>query len=463
MRSAQAWLLRLLVILSALGVVTVLLGIVFLYQLHDLDPQGWDQGVGQWLDIKVASAAPNYTLSEEEAEKAKAHNLDAELVARASATESWADEQWGTGDRAVYIALTGGESGGCTNCGKCLAMAEYRKHAILNATTQGAALRKFVEIWKKHDIRASNPIAAQYIPEDYNIEGIIGSCGGGALGCSQFIPTTAALHLEDIGEPFDLWNPDTAMQLMAAELHRLGWNKNASLATKIKVLLGWNRHYGWVSGIAQTADQIRAYLGTRSGLANIGRLGYEGPSGLQGIVASVLKRLGLMPDIEVLAASTLPTIEGELPIGEGPIALDLLNEVAQDAQKYNVVTWAKSNQRIEIPPGQAWDFCTQMSGDSSQGIEGTGWGQYRFAAGIDAGGICFNASMLRELAQAEGRLKVVYWAPHSKTGWARLHTVITCPGVSFKLQNTSDKTIAILWSQDGDQLFVSVEENEEGE
>lgn len=455
MRSMQGCLLRLLVILSALGVVTVGLGIVFLYQLHDLDPQGWDQGVGQWLKIKVASAAPLYKLSEEEAKAAATHGLNAELVARASAAEAWADEQWGAGagDRALYIALTSGESGGCQNCGKCLAMAEYRKHAVLNEATQGAALRKFVEIWKKHDIRTSNPIAAKYIPEDYNIEGIIGSCGGGALGCSQFIPTTALIHLEEIGEPFDLWDPNTAARLMAAELHRLGWNKNANLVTKAKVLLGWNRHYGWVSGIAQTADQIRAYMGARSGLASIGWLGEE-QSGWQGTVASVLESLGLMPNIEVLAAATVTAVEGELPTGEGPVALDLLNEVPQnDGEKYNVITWAKSNPRIELQPQEVWDFCAQTNT--------TGWLQYRFAAGINAGGICFNASMLRELAEADERLKATLWYPHSKTKWGRLHTVIACPGVSFKLQNISDQVLTIVWSQDGDQLFVSVEENEE--
>ena len=138
------------------------------------------------------------------------------------------------------------------------------------------------------------------------------------------------------------------------------------------------------------------------------------------------------------------------------MALDLLNEVPQnDGEKENIIAWAKSNPRIAIQPQGSWDFCTQTNA--------TGWSQYRFAAGINAGGICFNASMLRELVEADERLKVTLWWPHARTRWGRLHTVITCPGVSFKLQNISDRAVTIVWSQDGDLLFVSIKSSEEGE
>jgi len=266
-------------------------------------------------------------------------------------------------------------------------------------------LQKFVAIWKRHDIRARNPIAAKYIPKNYDVEGILGSEGAGALGCAQFMPATAALHLKDIGEPFDLWDTATAMKLMALETHRLGWRKDAPAATKIRVLLGWNQHSTWISGIVAKTEATRRTLASATG-----------PVGS----AVVVKR---------------------------EIALDLAREVPQgDGEKENLLLWARRNGQITLYPGQSWDFCAQTNA--------TGWNGYRFAAGIAAGGVCFNASMLYDLAKADSRLRIEAWFPHRPTGWPRLTTSIDCPGQTLRVKNVSNETVVIGWKVETNRLSV---------
>ncbi|MEA2020219.1 MAG: hypothetical protein U9M98_00610 [Patescibacteria group bacterium] len=184
--------------------------------------------------------------------------------ALAAQVEDWADSLWGegAGDRFIYLALTQGETGMGANCGTCIAWEEYRKHPALDTDSQRSALRTLNEFWKKHDIR-SNPesFASQYIPDSYSVQGIKGSCGGGALGLSQLLAGTAVLHLNKhgLGEPFDLWEPETAMKVMAAELHRLGWHRDLTWTQKLNVLRKWNNKDWWLQQVLQTAKQYMNY------------------------------------------------------------------------------------------------------------------------------------------------------------------------------------------------------------
>ncbi len=184
-----------------------------------------------------------------------------DAVTLAKQTARWANQKFGAGagDCSIYLALTAGETGFGKNCGTCNAWQEYAKHPALNTTAERNALRALIQIWKEADIRAQNPLAAKYIPENYAPEGVIGSCGGGALGISQFIPTTALRNLDDVGKPFDLWEPQTAMRAMAAELYKLGWRKGLSHAEKKEVLMKWNATDWWIEKMISTAEQYEEY------------------------------------------------------------------------------------------------------------------------------------------------------------------------------------------------------------
>ncbi len=176
-------------------------------------------------------------------------------------TARWATQKFGAGagDCSIYLALTAGETGFGKNCGSCNAWQEYAKHPALNTTAERNALKTLTQMWKEADIRAQNSLAAEYIPENYAAEGVIGSCGGGAVGISQFIPTTALRNLDDVGKPFDLWDPKTAMRAMAAELYKLGWRKGLSHAEKKEVLMKWNATDWWIEKMINTAQQYEEY------------------------------------------------------------------------------------------------------------------------------------------------------------------------------------------------------------
>lgn len=291
--------LRLLLLpVLILGFVLVMT-IFVLYQVRDLDPAGWDRGVVEWLGWEAVTGLGRYALSTAEAEVAIKAGLNPELVTRATLAEKWADEQWGpgSGDRALYIALTQGETANCRDAGQGLAAQELRKRFEEEvASKQIAALETLLEIWQRNDIR-SNPSSrsSDYLMADYSLESVKGSTGAGALGCSQFLPGTALPHLQIVGEPFDLWEPQTAMIVMAAELHRLGWTKDANFLTKGDIMAGWNQNRVWGASIVGKAEAYRTYLGTRSGLEEIGWLG-EMPW-WKSWMATGLQLTGLLPDV----------------------------------------------------------------------------------------------------------------------------------------------------------------------
>lgn len=456
MRWLSGCLLRLLIVLVAIGGFTFLCCYIFLQEVKSFDPRGWDEGVTAWLGLQ-ASSFPGYVLSKVEEEVVKKIGLNPELVARASATEATLDGLYGQGhgDRSLYVALTKGESGDGANCGTCLATAEYDKRTILSG--QRACLEELVTIWKEWDIRAGDPLAAQYIPEDYDIDKITGSCGGGALGPGQFEPCTFLRWVKEgkIQPPADIFSKDTAMLAMGLENHANGWRKGISLIEGVQVLMKWNALQSWVAQIYHTAEAYLGYLGTRTGILLAGTtISTESSewSELKIVAATALDWMGLLPDV-VQATTRGSQPQGSLPLPslvDGHVLADLATEVPQnDGEKGNVILWAESNSRLVIWPNSDWDFCTQT--------DKTGWGQYSVAASYLAGGICLNASMLRELAEADSRIDVVKWSPHPTTNFPRFHTVIGCPGVTLTLRNISDEEVALVWSRDGEKLYLSAE------
>lgn len=464
MRWLSGCLLRLLIVLVSIVGFTFLCGFIFLQEVKSFDPRGWDEGVTAWLGLSNLSSLPGYILSEVEEEIVKKLGIKPELVARASATEATLDGLYGQGhgDRSLYVSLTEGESGDGANCGSCLATAEYAKRPILS--DQRACLEKLVEIWKEWDIRANDPLAARYIPDDYDIDKIIGSCGGGALGPGQFEPCTFLRWVKEgkIQPPANIFNKGTAMLAMGLENHANGWRKGIGLIEGIQVLMKWNPLPSWIAQIYHTAKAYFGYLGARTGILLASTaISTESSewSEWKIVVATALDWMGLLPDA-AQATTRGAQPRGSLPLpslADGHIVADLATEVPQnDGEKENVILWAESNARLvlrsnkEGKPAKDWDFCTQT--------DETGWGEYSIAAGYRAGGVCFNASMLRELAEADPRLIVVKWSAHSfKEKFPRFHTVIGCPGVTLTLRNVSDEEVALVWSRDGDKLYLSAE------
>jgi len=239
----------------------------------------------------TSSFSKTYELTEEEKNAANSAGLKPEVVADASVASAWASEQgWKVG-RDILLALSGGESTNCENCGSVDACNEYMNHPRLDGLAQCAALKELLQEWKEDDIRSSNPIAAKYIYEDYS--GVLGSKGGGALGCLQFLAGTAGPHREKVGRPFDLWDMPTAMKTAAAELERLGWSDDLSHLGKIKVLLKWNQDQSFAEQLVSSAQQYARYLGVQRGLVKI----FGSESG--DVRTKILAFLGLIPDPEM--------------------------------------------------------------------------------------------------------------------------------------------------------------------
>lgn len=366
-----------------------------------------------------------------------------DLLNRAAYAEFRLDEKKGagSGDRFLYLALTQGESGkGCGGAGGGYVVEELRKR-FDPATTERQIewLERFALEWQKRKIRDSNPIAARYITPDYDYHKVEGSRLGGAIGCSQFLPGTAGIHWEELAVcDYDLWDPDCALMAMSLELYRLGYRPALPYESKVKILLGWNADPPWIEKIVSQSEEYRRRLGKEESFATL-----------------LLVRLGLVrsqEETEARKGETGVFGAGKLPslASTSAVTLDLSREVPQnDGEKENVIIWAKSNARFLIQPGQVWDFCTQTNL--------TGWGKYRIAAGVAAGGICFNASLLQELAQADKRLEIVSWSRHAWKGFPRLHTVVWCPGTPLTIRNVSKEPLSIVWALSGSQISVGVE------
>lgn len=442
-------------------------------QMKATTPKTWNGMVVNATGVKVAatkSVSQNTTLTADQSAKLSATGKDPVLVARAIQTYGWCTEQFGADkcDPALWITLTNGESANCSNAGTAFALAEMQKRGF---TDQIAAFNTLVPVWKKNDIRSNpNSHAKEYIPADYNAAGIKGSVGAGALGCSQFMAGTAKIHYAEIGEPFDLWDPDTAMKLMAAETARLGYKKSNSAAVNIQAMLGWNQDRTWITSIVSGAQALASSVGqvakdvpqTSSDLKAAAPEIFGEQEDWQKTLLAGLNLIGLGPDMAQVQAEVETQQAAKVQSGlnsssalpvpgagiTGSIVLNLTTEVPNDGEGENVKLWAQLNPKYTLEPGATWDFCTQTNQ--------TGWTQYRVAGGVEAGGICFNASMLRELANAHpDKIQVVTWSKHAETRWiARLHTVIWCPGTTLTLKNISSETITIVWGLNGDQLTV---------
>ena len=148
MRLIIVLLLRLLIFLVVLGLFLLPVLAFSLWQIREMDPDGWNRGVAEFLGWEIGK----YALSTAEQKAAESAGLDPKLVEKSTLAELWADEQWGkgSGDRALYMALTQGETNDCRNAGTGFAAAEIRKRFdAVTAEKQIKALKKLLEIWQR--------------------------------------------------------------------------------------------------------------------------------------------------------------------------------------------------------------------------------------------------------------------------------------------------------------------------
>ncbi len=302
--------LILLALIVAIVVVSLGASAAVLYNMRDMVSESvWNEGVIDFLDLQTSPLAitASYDLSSREEQIVEKLNIPPDLLQRATATEVWCKEQFRDDpkklkscDRAIYIRLTRSESGNCSNAGTASAAEELRKRGFNNDL---AKLRDFfLPMWKKYDIRSDpNSFSSKYIGPDYSLNSVKGSRGAGALGCSQFMPYTAWMNRDVVEPPFDLWNPDTAMHLMAAELARIGWDKTARPDQQIKALWRWNHHKPWITRMVESANEYRQYLGDADGISSLGAVTWSeqiNNSWWKNLAYGFLKILGLAPEID---------------------------------------------------------------------------------------------------------------------------------------------------------------------
>ena len=112
-----------------------------------------------------------------------------------------------------------------------------------------------------------------------------------------------------------------------------------------------------------------------------------------------------------------------------------VNVPVYDGQAANIAVWARNNPTIVIPgSGKLWSFCQQT--------DQSGWGNFKIAAGINAGGICANATMLDKMAHKVPGLVVGARTQHD--GNSPFYTVaVNCPSMDYTITNTTGKDIVL--------------------
>lgn len=441
------------------------------WYIYSLIPDEVESGVVELVGISVVYP----TLSSEDSDKVSAAGLDPEAVALALEASNYVQELTGANvGPGIILAIFQGETSGGQNVGSCSARYGATHHDSLDANAEIAALEWLLNHWREHNVREKNPLAAENIKADFS--DATAHCGADAMGVCGFIATTGKRicqkYLVESGDPefisCDFWSDRVAFHMTGLYLADLGYSKELSLAEKTKILWGWcqDRAYGQrlASSAAEYAKQL-ANLGVtydRRAVAGFGD--FEGYEWWIQLLVDILELLDLLPDeihaAQQWAAEQVPSGT----TGEGDVVLNLQTEVpVADGESYNVALWAAKNNPIEIEMGQTWSFCTQTGR--------TGWGDYKFAAGYNAGGICINSSMLHELASRSQYLQVVESHTHANvSGYPRFTHAVLCPGKDLKIRNVSDHTVVLEWARSGDQLIlrerdsgVEAESSEESE
>lgn len=419
------------------------------WKIKEMAPRAWTRAVA--IVLVIDTFYP--TLEEGDSEEVAAKGLDPEEVALALEASEWISETTGIpGDAALYLAQSQLEG----------LDADYdaedavRSNPNLNGDRQVTDINWLLDRWEQHNVREMGERETAHIYEGYN--GYTGHQSAGEMP-GGFIPSTFRQICEEAlipsGDPVlmtcDPWNDRVRYHATAWWDYRIGYDPRDSKEERIESLTGWNSRLWWRENMVERAEEI-ASLGIEYDIrltAGFGILG-DHNADLRQIALVVLDGLNLLPEEIRLARQTAL---GELPsgtAGSGDVTLDLETEVpVYDGESYNVALWAQKNPVIEISPGQVWSFCHQT--------DQTGWDEYKFAAGINAGGICANASMIVSMVERSPELTLVEAHPHSPTNWPRFTYAVNCPGADLQVRNNSEHTVTLQWVRDGDTLILTAD------
>ena len=434
-------------------------GFGYLGYLHDTDPEGYERRIARILGVRS-----DFQLSAEDEAAVVDLGLNPTSVANSIAAIEWVEKEWGVQlDLAILHSVYSGESGGGNNLGDSPGIAAAMSNLNLNPTHEQTAAITLLARWKEFDIRSSNPVAAEYILSDYS--DYFGHASAGELGGGGFIPTTALRvcinGLSKSDDPTvqscDYWDQKTMFFAMAYELQRMGYRSDLSDEEKVAVLYGWNHLESYRRTLISTANYYESI-----GLTTVNdfdvvttTFGFGGSSQaeyrlLRKATIDLFDFVGLLPstwDDEVTSnVAGLP--EGVLDPNSTQLTIDLARDVpVADGQSANVALWSKLSPTITVPAGGTWSFCAQTNLG--------GWGQYTTAAGYLAGGICANASVVKNWAEQVPGLELVAAPAHTFFPAYPIFTVGTvCPGSDLVIRNTTDHVIVGQWSIDGQILIL---------
>jgi len=238
---------------------------ILLAAVHDAFPDVYNEMLSRLLGIGCSVA---YALSPEDEERLVAEGFDPQAVAAAIAASEWCRSVFnGDIDIGIELSIHEHESGSGTNMGSCDGITAARNNPNLDPDLEESAARWLLSRWKNYNVRARNPVAAQYIYADYS--GYTGHCSAGEMGAGGFIPTTAfkicydALSKSgDIDvESCDFWSIKTEFHAMAYWLNAIDYRASLSDEEKVTELYGWNHSesYRWL--LVNRANEINEIIG----------------------------------------------------------------------------------------------------------------------------------------------------------------------------------------------------------
>ncbi|KKP70136.1 MAG: hypothetical protein UR67_C0001G0045 [candidate division CPR3 bacterium GW2011_GWF2_35_18] len=418
--------------------------LVAAWQVQSMIPRTWDTAVSELLDIDM-SGYP--VLTEAQEEQLTAQGLNPVDVAGSIEASLWISNtiEASAGDPGVYIILDQHEGRSAAYDAKTAACSNPN----VNCAVEVAAQTWLLNHWKE------NNVTDGHIYDGYT--GYTGHASTGELP-GGFIASTAKLVCEKglipSGDPVlmtcNFWNDRVRWHATAWYVYAIGYRSDHSVEQRIQELRGWNQSESYRVQLIADVDamvNLSEVYNSRivSGLT-------FGDTNLDGdtlrTFASVMNFFGLLPndlyrslDTQRSSLPSTGTASGEI------ISVDIRSgNIPHDGQSGNFMIYTHNVSTVRIAAGQQWSFCAS--------VNETGWSGYVYAAGINAGGLCANATFIDSWAQHTPGLQILNSPAHS--GGSSFFTVaINCTGgeshagasggMDLIIKNTTNYTIIGQW------------------
>lgn len=262
---------------------------------HDVWRESFDNFLIEVLGLECSA---DYTLSAEDRERVIEAGLDPDIIANAAGAIPWIGTTLGrTCDIGMLYAIPEAETVGFTTYGG----SSFTPASDSNA---GWLLDRFED----YDIRASNPLAAQYIGEGYRS---YRGHGAGEMGVGFWPPTGKRVcerYLADDGDSeiasCDYWLPKTYMRAIGATISASPYGYDASMSDEEKVaaLYGWNQILGYRQDLVNRANEINELVGDVVATGRVRSRGEPHWPFFDFIrtdwVIPILDDIGILPDVQ---------------------------------------------------------------------------------------------------------------------------------------------------------------------